>query len=204
MPTIDHMSQLRQEYQAQYEQLTARINAIQKDLGRALDSEQKLILEQRLQDLTAERERVAEQLELLEQQTDDHRVASGSVPSKPAEAPIQIFLSYAREDFAPVSELSDRLAELGLKPWMDKRDILPGQRWRELIPQEVQRSDFVPICLSPRSVDKRGFFQREIRTALDAWQGKLREDIYLIPVRLEECEVGDELAKFNWVEDTQT
>lgn len=107
---------------------------------------------------------------------------SRSVPSTTSPAPIQIFLSNAREDFEVVAQLYNRLAALGLKPWMDKRDILPVQRWRELIPQEVQRSDFVFICLSPRSVDKRGFFQREIRTALDAWLDKLREDIYLIPV----------------------
>ena len=47
----DHVTRLRQELQSQYDQLTTRIAALRKDLGRALDSEQKVVLEQRLQDL---------------------------------------------------------------------------------------------------------------------------------------------------------
>ena len=71
-----------------------------------------------------------------------------------------IFLSYAREDYNAVSAIYDRLKDLGLKPWMDKRDLLPGQLWNEVIYSEVQRSDFVLVFLSSQSVDKRGVFQR--------------------------------------------
>ena len=113
---------------------------------------------------------------------------------------MRLFLSYTREDFGTVSALYDRLEALGLHPWMDKRDLLPGQRWREAIVREVKQTDLVLICLSPQAVDKRGFFQREIRTALDAWQDKRQADIYLIPVRLAACEVPDEVAEFNWVD----
>jgi len=66
MSTTDHVTRRQEEYQAYYDQLSARIEAIQKDLGRTLDSEQKLVLEQRLQDVVAEREGVAEQLAFLE------------------------------------------------------------------------------------------------------------------------------------------
>ena len=64
----------------------------------------------------------------------------------------------------------------------------------------MQQSDLALVCLSPQSVDKRGFFQRDIKTALDAWKDKLQEDIYLIPVRLAACEVPEEVEEFNWVD----
>ena len=122
------------------------------------------------------------------------------MPSSSPDDTVRLFLSYGREDFDAVSDLYDRLEGLGLRPWMDKRDLLPGQQWRVIIPRQVQQCDLVLVCLSPQSVDKQGFFQREIRTALDAWQEKRRDDIYLIPVRLAVCEVPQELEEFNWVD----
>jgi tetratricopeptide (TPR) repeat protein len=42
--------------------------------------------------------------------------------------------------------------------------------------------------------------QKELRMALDVWNERLASDIYLIPVRLEECEVPEPLAVFQWVD----
>ena len=112
---------------------------------------------------------------------------------------IQIFLSYAREDEGKVEKLYQKLSDAGFKPWMDKRDIFPGEQWKSRIPQAIRRSDFFLACLSANSVSKRGFIQREIRDALDIWQEKLDSDIYLIPVRLEDCEVPESLRDFQWV-----
>lgn len=113
---------------------------------------------------------------------------------------IQVFLSYAREDEAQVSEIYDRLKGLALKPWMDKRDLLAGELWREVIRREVEKSDIVLVFLSSHSVTKRGFFQREISIALEAAEERLNDDIYLVPVRLESCDVPSTLDKFHWVD----
>ena len=78
------------------------------------------------------------------------------MPSSSPDDTVRLFLSYGREDFEAVSELYDRLEGLGLRPWMDKRDLLPGQQWRVIIPRQVQQCDLVLVCLSPQSVDKRG------------------------------------------------
>ena len=42
--------------------------------------------------------------------------------------------------------------------------------------------------------------QDKIRSALETWRKKLDSDIYLIPIKLEDCPVPAALAKFNWVE----
>ena len=111
----------------------------------------------------------------------------------------QVFLSYAREDEERVENLYQELSEEGFKPWMDKKDILPGENWPSSIQRAIRRSDFFLACLSANSVSKRGFLQREIKDALDIWQEMLDSDIYLIPVRLENCEVPESLHKLQWV-----
>jgi len=112
----------------------------------------------------------------------------------------QIFLSYAREDEEQAEDLYQRLSDAGLKPWMDKKDILPGERWKSSIRKAIQGSDFFLACLSANSVTKRGFLQKEIKDALDVWEEMLDSDIYLIPARLQDCEVPKELREFQWVD----
>lgn len=114
-------------------------------------------------------------------------------------ATVQIFLCCAREDEEKVEKLHQELSDAGFKPWMDKKDILPGEMWEVSIQKAIQGSDFFLMCLSANSVDKRGWIQREIKQALDIWQEMLEDDIYLIPVRLEDCEVPENLRKFQWV-----
>jgi len=111
----------------------------------------------------------------------------------------KLFLSYAREDEEAVKKLYQRLARSGFKPWMDQKDILPGEQWKPAIQKAVREADFFLACLSNHSVNKRGFIQKEIRDALDAWQEKLESDVYLIPVRLEDCDTPDSLRSFQWV-----
>jgi nucleoside phosphorylase len=112
---------------------------------------------------------------------------------------VQVFLSYAREDETKVVDLYHRLSTAGFKPWMDKKDILPGERWEASITRAIRDSHFFLACLSPNSTNKRGVIQKEIRDALDIMDSMLPSDIYLIPVRLEACEVPDRLRKFQWV-----
>jgi hypothetical protein len=121
------------------------------------------------------------------------------MPPNPSDALIQIFLSYAHEDDRAVVQLYDRLAGAGLKPWMDKRDILPGERWQTVLARAIRKSHFFLACLSTKSVEKRGYLQREFKQALDLWQEKLDGDIYLIPIRLDDCEVPEAFQPLQWV-----
>jgi hypothetical protein len=112
----------------------------------------------------------------------------------------QIFLSYTRADEDKVEQLYQRLSAAGFKPWMDTKDILPGEDWEVAIRRAIRHSDFFLACLSANSVNRRGFIQKEIKFALDIWQEMLDSDIYLIPVRLEDCETPEGLRKLMWVD----
>jgi Ca-activated chloride channel family protein len=112
----------------------------------------------------------------------------------------QIFLCYARPDQEKVIELYQKLSNAGLNPWMDIKNILPGELWESTIQKAIRASDFFLACLSRNSVNRRGQIQKEISEALNIWNEKLESDIYLIPVRLEECEVPERLRSFQWVD----
>lgn len=82
-------------------------------------------------------------------------------------APAQIFLSYAREDRKGVEKLYQRLSEAGFTPWMDTKDIHPGEKWQPRIQEAIRQSHFFLACLSTRSVNKRGFIRREFQDAVE-------------------------------------
>ena len=120
-------------------------------------------------------------------------------PEPPADAVPQVFLSYASQDRPEVEKLYQNLVDAGFKPWMDYRDILPGEKWEPCIRQAIRDSDLFLFCLTSNSAFKRGFIQKEVRVALDVLQGMLSTDIYLIPARLEDCDVPEELRELQWV-----
>jgi hypothetical protein len=111
-----------------------------------------------------------------------------------------IFLSYAKEDSSRVRAIYRRLRTEHLNPWLDVADLLPGQEWESAIVSAIRSARFVIVFLSNHSVSKRGYVQKEIREALDAADRVPEGDIYIIPVRLEECPVPERLAKLQWVD----
>ena len=108
--------------------------------------------------------------------------------------------AYAREDESKARELFRLLKRHQLRPWFDKEALLPGMEWERAIRSGIRKSDFVIVCLSRHSVNKRGFVQREIRMALDCYQELPLGEVFLIPALIEPCAVPEDLRKFQWVE----
>jgi hypothetical protein len=106
----------------------------------------------------------------------------------------QVFVAYAAEDLAAVRKLCDGLARAGCRPWLDKDKLLPGQNWPRAIERAIECSDAFVACFSNRSVAKRGQFQSELRYALDCARRRPLEQVFVIPVRLERCEVPARIA----------
>ncbi|MFE3872200.1 TIR domain-containing protein [Flavobacterium sp. ZS1P70] len=112
----------------------------------------------------------------------------------------KVFISYAKEDFAFAEKLHDFLEENSFRPWLDKKALLPGQDWNFIIRKALREANYIILLLSSNSVQKRGYIQREFKLALEYYEEKLEEDIYLIPLKINDCEVPDRLSKFQWVE----
>jgi hypothetical protein len=107
---------------------------------------------------------------------------------------LKIFLNHTAEDKALVMPYFHKLEALGFEPWIDKR-ILPGQDWDEVIQRAFNAADVYLVFMTPRSVSKRGYVQREINDALDKQKYNLPGDIGLIPLMLEECEVPIKISR---------
>jgi hypothetical protein len=111
-----------------------------------------------------------------------------------------IFLSYAKEDKDKVRSVYRRLRVERLNPWLDVADLLPGQDWDNVIVKVIRSARFVLVFLSNNSVSKRGYVQKEIKEALDAADMIPEGEIFIIPVRLEDCPVPERLSRWQWID----
>ena len=112
----------------------------------------------------------------------------------------KVFLSYVREDEQVVRALYRDLKAEGIQPWLDKEDLMTGVEWDRAIRKSIRQSDFIVICISSRTAVKRGYIQRELRLALDCYEELPPGEAFLMPVRLEECEVPEDLLKYEYTD----
>jgi hypothetical protein len=114
---------------------------------------------------------------------------------------LHVFLCHASQDKPVVRELYQRFgAEGWIDPWLDEEKLLPGQDWDLEIEKAVEAADAVIVCVSNRSVTKEGYVQKEIRKVLDIALEKPEESIFIIPLRLDECELPRRLRAWHYVD----
>jgi hypothetical protein len=103
--------------------------------------------------------------------------------------PLRVFLCHSSGDKPAVRELYRRLnAEGWIDVWLDEEKLLPGQDWDYEIEKALDKSDAVIVTLSAGSVSKEGYIQKELRFVLDLALEKPEGTIFILPVRLEDCE----------------
>lgn len=112
---------------------------------------------------------------------------------------LRVFLCHSSTDKPIVRDLYRRLKSEGLRPWLDEEDLLAGQAWEQEIPKAIRNSDIVIVCLSCRAVTKTGYVQKEIKFGLDIADEQPDGAIFLVPVRLEKCEIPERLRRWHCV-----
>jgi formylglycine-generating enzyme required for sulfatase activity len=112
---------------------------------------------------------------------------------------LKVFLCHAHSDKDRVRDLYLRLTKDGVDAWLDKAKLLPGADWDLEIRKAVHEADAVVVCLT-KQFNQEGFRQKEVRLALDTANEKLEGEIFIIPVRLEECDTLESLRKWHWVD----
>ena len=113
--------------------------------------------------------------------------------------PLRVFLCHASQDKPAVRKLHRYLKQHGIEPWLDEIDLLPGENWEVEIPRALNASDVILVCLSKNSINKEGYVQKEISFALDKALEKPDGTIFIIPAKLEDCEVPNRLNRYQWV-----
>ncbi len=113
---------------------------------------------------------------------------------------IKVFLSYAREDSAVAEKIFLGLQRRGLKIWKDDKSLRIGDVFDNKIKQAIKESDFAITLLSSKSVSKIGYIQKELRQILEMSQFRPRACAFVLPIKLDNCEIPLEIADFNWIE----
>ncbi len=113
--------------------------------------------------------------------------------------PLKVFLCHAHSDATAVRALYNRLVKDGVDAWLDKEKLLPGADWEYEIRKAVRESDVVVVCHS-KQFNQKGFRQKEVRIALEEADLLPKGEIFIIPARLEECDVLEDLQRWQWVD----
>jgi len=127
--------------------------------------------------------------------------------SRKREKPVtkkHVFLSYVRETSDDVQRLRDDLIASGETVWWDA-DIPPGANWKLAIRQALKDAYAFVLCLSQEMAgrDVSGAFP-EIRDAIAVYRELAPGRIFIVPVRLSECEVPTfEIDSTTTLEDLQ-
>jgi len=114
--------------------------------------------------------------------------------------PLKIFISHAVEDKPEIHKLYEFLRSCGSDPWLDDEKLVPGQDWKFEISKALNETDVILICMTKRAISKEGYVQKEIRFALDRALEMPEGGIFVIPARLEECEIPYQLKSYQWVD----
>jgi TIR domain len=111
----------------------------------------------------------------------------------------QVFLIYAHSDKQAVRKLYQRITRCGIKTWLDEKELWPGQNWKYEIHQAILGSDIVLVCLSRQFNKQGGFRHEELKIALKKANSLPDDEIFLIPVRLEKCDLPEPVRPWQCV-----
>ena len=110
------------------------------------------------------------------------------MPGSPSRS-LRVFLCHSSGDKPAVRGLYQKLSAEGwVDVWLDEEKLLPGQNWEYEIEQALDNSDAVIVSLSTHSVSKEGYVQKELRFVLDIALEKPEGTIFILPLRLDDCE----------------
>jgi TIR domain-containing protein len=113
---------------------------------------------------------------------------------------LRLFLSYASEDLEQAQEVADTLSRSRHDVWLDIQQLLPGQDWDLEVRQAIGRAEAIVVLVSPRSVSKVGYIQKEIRLALDAADERPEGAVFIVPIRIDGATMPDRLSRLHYVD----
>jgi hypothetical protein len=133
------------------------------------------------------RDRLAE-VKIEEALAERLRAQSKDHSGLPDEGYFSVFISYSRHDSAFANRLFNAFQANGVKAWLDREEVLPGEDIRDEIGRGIQQSDKIIICCSRHSLNSR-WVESEIDGVLDKEYGLSRSAsdkvLALIPVDLD-------------------
>ncbi len=113
---------------------------------------------------------------------------------------LKVFLCHSHTDRTVVHSLYERLKKDGVDAWLDKEKLLAGQNWEQEIRRAILKSDVVIVCLSGPFNQQKGFRHEELKIALKKAELIPEYEIFIIPARLEICDLPESLSPLHRVD----
>ena len=102
---------------------------------------------------------------------------------------IKIFISYSSEDYELAEKLFEDLGKDKLfEPWLDKKNLNPGDAWKDRIKEAIEAADCVIPILSKAAITNNRFFQEELEFVKEMSLNKIKN--YIMPVQIEKFDIN--------------
>jgi hypothetical protein len=113
---------------------------------------------------------------------------------------LKAFICHSHADRDAVHALYARLKKNGVDAWLEKEKLLAGEDWVCEIRKAILKSDVVIACLSRGFNKQKGFRHEELKIALEKANLIPEDEIFIIPVRLEICDMPESLRHLHRVD----
>lgn len=103
-----------------------------------------------------------------------------------------VFVSYVHDDTAAVDRLCEELSNQGIKVWLDRENIYPGERWRGAIRRAITEGAYFVACFSSAySQRTKTYMNEELVLAIEELRQRPTDRVWFIPVKLSPCDIPD-------------
>ena len=113
---------------------------------------------------------------------------------------LKVFLCHSHSDSEAVHILWSRLRKSDIDAWLDVERLQPGQDWQHEIRRAILKSDVVVVCLSRGFNEQQGYRHEELKLALEKAKLIVDDEVFIIPVRLEKCDMPESLRHLHRVD----
>jgi len=140
---------------------------------------------------TREAESVAAQMVTDARVGRQRMTAAFVIKAKEAQGKFDVFLSHNTKDKAAVEKIAKQLLKVGLRPWLDKWNLAPGDTVSDALEQAIKTIPCAALCFGP--ADSGKWHILEIRAYVEKWASG---DARMIPVILPGVKETPELPLF--------
>jgi hypothetical protein len=112
-----------------------------------------------------------------------------------------VFVSHSSQDNAFAKQLCDDLERIEHKPWIDARDIRPGESIVTAIQEGLSKSRYAIVILSPAALSSRWL---DVEWKEKFWAMLINQKIRVIPVLKERCELPMFLRTLSYADFTKS
>lgn len=116
----------------------------------------------------------------------------------------KVFICHASEDKDFAASMYEKLKQSGLYPWLDKEDLRGGDLWDETIKKAIKKEIDYFLVLQSQSLSKKlvGYVNKEIVEARERQKEIRVGNLFIIPVKIEDCPLLDVLEDLQTVDLT--